>query len=374
MFKEKYLPKIHWFLHFCLIIFCFAFIWIVIAYLVPRILPTADISNTSKFGFVFRNEKWSGEIKIIGDIWALPGTTVTITPGSRILIADRHDRSNMHFSPVDLRSGLNTKEESFGVRNGELFWDEGQKISVSFAKLYAMSTKEQPIIIKSDVKYSPSPYDFNLFSVESGILSHVKMSNYRKFQIGDDVTIRESEFKDVVECSLCMEYSSPSIFNNVFENSLREYLWILGGSPKISDNLFMASKGKGIVVDPQKTGAPLIYYNNFEMPGSVAIEFLGGDETTGGAISFNNFSGGSVIQIPCDTKVKLIQNLIRGVIKFSHSGNCVGDFTIGPNYWQTTDKKVILEGKIIDKEKGFNLLLPSILKDNPQLKVGRRTS
>ena len=69
MFKEKYLPKIHWFLHFCLIVFCFVLVWIIIAYIIPKILPTADISNTSRFGFVFRNERWSGEIKIIGDIW-----------------------------------------------------------------------------------------------------------------------------------------------------------------------------------------------------------------------------------------------------------------------------------------------------------------
>ena len=373
MFKEKYLPKIHWFLHFCLIVFCFVLVWIIIAYIIPKILPTADISNTSRFGFVFRNERWSGEIKIIGDIWALPGTTVTIAPGSRILVADQKDRSNMHFSPTDLRSGLNKGEESFGVRNGELFYDEGQKISISFAKLYAMSTKEQPIIIKSDVKYSPSPYDFNLFSINSGILSNVKMSNYRKFQIGDNVTIRDSEFRDVAECSLCMEYSSPTIFNNIFENSLREYIWLKGGSPKISDNLFMTSKGKGIIVDPQRIGTPSIYYNDFEMPESVAIEFLGGAEVNGGAISFNNFSGGSIIQIPCDSKVKLVQNLIRGVVKFSRSGNCVGDFTIGPNYWQTTDKKTILEGKIVGQEKGFNILLSAILKDTPQTKVGRRT-
>ena len=119
--------------------------------------------------------------------------------------------------------------------------------------------------------------------------------------------------------------------------------------------------------------ATAIYNNNFEMPESVAIEFLGGAEVNGGAISFNNFSGGSVIQIPCDSKVKLVQNLIRGVVKFSRSGNCVGDFTIGPNYWQTTDKKTILEGKIVDQEKGFNILLPAILKDTPQTKVGRRT-
>ncbi len=373
MFKEKYLPKIHWFLRFCLIAFCLALIWFTVAYIIPKILPIGKVSDTEKFGFVVRNEQWSGTIKITGDIWALPGTVVTIEPGARILVADQKDRSNMHFFPADLRSGLNTKEESFGVKNGELFWDEGQNISLSFAKLYALGTKEQPIIIKSDVEYSPSPYDYNLFSMDSGVFSNVKMSDYRKFQIGDDVAIRDSEFKNVGECAICVEYSKPSILNNIFENSLREYIWIKGGSPKISDNWFMASKGKGILIDPQRIGTPLIYYNNFEMPGQVAIEFLGGDEKNGGAISFNNFAGASIIQIPCDSRIKLIQNLIKGVVKFSHSGNCVGNFTIGPNYWQTTDKKAILEGRIVDKEKGFNVLLPLILDENTQIQVGRRT-
>ncbi|MDO8570822.1 MAG: NosD domain-containing protein [Candidatus Daviesbacteria bacterium] len=373
MFKEKYLPKIHWFLRFVIVIFCLALMWFFIAYIIPNILPVKNVSNTSKFGFVSRNEIWSGDIKIIGDIWALPGTTVTIAPGTRVLIADHGDRSNMHFFPADLRSGLNTKEESFGVRNGELFWDEGQKISLSFAKLYAIGTKQQPIIIKSDVLYPPSPYDFNLFSMGSGIFSNVRMSNYRRFQIGSDVSVRDSEFKNVAECSICVEYDTkPTIVNNLFENSLREYILIEGASPKISDNWFMASKGKGIVVDPKTIGTPLIYYNNFEMPGQIAIEFLGGAEDNGGAISFNNFAGASIIQIPCDSKVKLNQNLIKGVIKFSHSGNCVGDFIIGSNYWQTTDKKAILNEKIVDKEKGFNVLLPSILKNDSQVQVGKR--
>ncbi len=340
-------------------------------YGLPRILPEAHVSDTSKFGIIFRNEKWSGDVRVVGDIWALPGTTVTVDPGTKILVKDRGDRFNLHFILWDLWSGLNTKEERFGVRNGELFHDEGQKISLHFAKLFALGIKQQPIIITSDVNYAPSPYDFNTISFGSGIISGAKISNYRRLEIGDKATIRDSQLQNVAECAVCVNFGNPSITNNIFNQALREYIFIVGGGPKISDNLFMVSKGKGIVVDPQQIGAPLIYHNNFEMPNSMALEFLGGSEDVGAAISWNIFSGGSIIRIPCDSQAKFVQNQIDGTIKFAYSGNCIGKFTLGLNYWQSSDKNAILKEKIVDREKQFEVLIPSVLHVSPS-GVGRR--
>lgn len=372
MLREKYLPKIHWFLRLLLVVFVLALLWIFVAYLIPKSLPVINISNAEKSGLILQNEVWSGEIHVVGDIFVLPGTTITVSPGTRILVAERGDKFNLHFLPWEFLSGLNTKEEKFGVRNGELFWDEGQKISLNFAKLYALGTKEQPIVIKSQPPFEGSPYDFNRVSIDQGILAFVQFSNYRRLEVGNKVTIRESDFANIAECAVCSKYSSPSIINNIFRNTLREYIYVLGGSPKITDNLFMSNlKSKGIVVDPQRFGSPIIYHNTFEMPGQIALEFLNGDEDLGGAVSFNDFAGESIVKLPCDSRVKLTQNQIKGRVQFARSGNCLGKFTIDVNYWGTDNRESVLQEKIMDKEAGFEISIPAILKTTPT-SVGRR--
>jgi len=365
MLREKYLPGLHWFIRFCLILLAAAVLWITVAFLIPKILPVSTISNTSKYGIIFRNEKWEGEIKIIGDIWALPGTTVAISPGTKISVIREGDVFNLDWLPWHLRRGQNTEKDWMGVKNGEFFWDERHKISMYFAKVFALGTKEQPIIVEADKSCPETKVEFNVISVKSGIISSVKMSNYRKLSIGDKITVRDSQFRNIGECAICVACSGPSIINNIFENASREYILVKGGSPRISDNLFMASEGKGIVIAPDVFGSPTIYHNNFEMPGKIALEFLNGGEKRGAVVSFNDFAGGSTIKIPCDSKAKFIQNQIKGVIQLAHSGNCVGSLTLGPNYWQSLDRAAILKEKIVDKEPQFEILLPSVLGSSP---------
>ena len=143
-------------------------------------------------------------------------------------------------------------------------------------------TKEQPVEIRSEETRPGSPYDFNVIKMDEGIISHVKMSNYRKFLVGGNTTIRESEFETVGECAVCTKYASPSIFKNVFKGSLRTDILVVGGSPKINDNQFLGV-GEGITVDPKRFGAPIIYHNNFEV-GGVALKVLTGSEEVGGAV------------------------------------------------------------------------------------------
>lgn len=372
MLRDKYLPKLHWFLRFLLVVLTLGSVWVFVAFVVPMIVPTSYVSNTSKMGFILNNERWSGEIRIVGDIWALPGTTVYVEPGTKILVEDHGDKFNLHYLPWELKSGLNTDVTKFGIRNGELFKDERQKISMHFATLFALGTEEQPIIIKSLVPYPPSHYDFNTFSLNRGMLSFVKMSNYRRLEVGDKVVVQDSEFKDVGECAVCLKYASPTISNNVFEHALREYIWVYGGRPKISDNLFMASSGKGIVVDPQIYGAPIIEHNDFEMPTQVALEFLNGGEEQGAIVSANNFAGASIIIIPCDTQAKFAQNQIKGIIRLTNEGSCIGSISFGPNYWSTQDIQAIIKEKIEGRPTNLRIIIPYVLSSPPQ-GVGRRT-
>lgn len=370
MYYQTIFRHRHWFINLFFLILILVFLYFFIFFFIPKILPEAELINTQKQGIIFRNEKWKGEITITGDIWAFPGTTVTIEPGTRLLI-NKDDHFNLHYIPWDLRSGLNTDKDSFGVKNGELFRDERQKIQLNFAKLYALGTKEMPIEIYPVGLSSPSPYDFNGLSVNEGILAFVKISNYRRLIIGDKVTIRDSELNNSGECAICTEYNSPTIAGNIFNKNLRSYISVTGGSPKINDNLFLQSKGEGIVIDPKKFGAPVIYHNTFEMPDQIALKLSSGGEEIGGVVALNYFAGSNKILIPCDSKIKFIQNEMRGVIEFSKSGNCNGTFMIGPNYWFSKDREAIIKEKFIGKESDFNILIPSLLNASPS-GIGRR--
>lgn len=368
MYYQAVFKHRHWFIKLFFLILILVFFYFLIFFFIPKVLPEAELINTQKHGIIFRNEKWKGEITITGDVWAFPGTKVEVEPGTKILIS-KEDHFNLHYFPWDLRSGLNTGKESFGVKNGELFRDEGQKIQLNFAKLYALGSKEMPIEIYPVGSFSP--YDFNGLSVNEGVLAFVKISNYRRLVTGDKVTIRDSEFNNSGECAICTEYNSPTIAGNIFNKNLRNYISVIGGSPKINDNLFLQSKGDGIVIDPKRFGAPVIYYNTFEMPDQTALKILSGNEEEGGVVAFNDFAGSNKILIPCDSKVKFIQNEMRGVIEFSKSGNCKGTFTIGPNYWFSKDREAIIREKFIGKESDFDILMPVVLDASPS-SVGKR--
>lgn len=369
MLSSKYLGKLHWFIRLCLLASFLVGVWLTIAYLLPKVLSAVSVSNASRFGIIFRNERWSGEIHVTGDIWALPGTTVIVSPGTKIIV-DNGDRFNLDWLPWHLISGLNVAKERFGVENGEFFWDERRKISIHFSRLFAMGTKEMLIELRSNTPRPGSPYDFNDISFDSGILGYVRASNYRRLIVGNDTTIRDDRFENTAECAICADYSSPTIINNTFSQSIREYIEVSGGSPKISDNLFMASKGKGIVIDPKGLGSPVISHNDFEMPQQVAVELTSGSEEQGGVVSFNEFSGGTTITLPCDSRIKILQNQIEGVIRLANSGNCVGSMTIGPNYWKSTDTKAIIREKVVGKEAKFNVIIPSALA-SPPASLGR---
>lgn len=335
----------------------------------PKLVPTKHLSNTEVYGLIIGNQVWEGTIRIKGDVITLATTSIVLKPGTKVLVATGGDRSNLDFLPWHKKSGINTTATEGGVRVGEPFWDENQKIQVHFSRLTALGTKEQPIIITSE-SISGSPYDFNSITIGQGVLTNIVASNYRRLEIGEKVIIRDSHFKNTGECSICVGRGSPVMMDNIFENSLRESIWVNKASPKISNNLFNNLVGAGIRINSQIIGQPNISQNSFEMPGNLAIDILSGEEIEGGVISFNYFSGNSLIRLPCDSKIKIVQNSLLGLFEFM-VGSCNRSYTFGSNFWGTDDIKVVLNEKIINKEKRFQILIPFLLKEPPQ-NVGRK--
>lgn len=357
----------HWFLKLVSILAAFFIFFFFILIVLPKLLPSEYLYNTEMRGLVLQNQVWSGSIRVTGDLITSPGVTITLNPGTEVLVSAKEDKNNLDFLPWHLKTGVNTQAYYNGVFIGEPFWDESQKIQLHFSKLIALGTKEKPIKIRSD-SLSGSPYDFNVLKINSGTLKNIIASNYRRGEIGDGVVIQDSRFFDIGECALCIRHANPVIINNVFENALRENIWLDEASPKIENNLFVNQKGVGIKADVKRWGAPVILKNSFEMPQKDAIDILSGGEVDGGVIAFNLFSGNTRVKLACDSKIGFFQNSILGVIVFSQG--CGGVYTFGLNYWGIDKVSTILSDKIIKKEGKFKVIIPSVLKTPPS-SVGR---
>lgn len=359
----------HWFIK-VLFIFSVFFLVALVILALPRILPTERVANTSIHGIIFLNQIWEGNVKIDGDIFAIPATHVFIKPGATVSVAKKGDKFNLDFVPWHLKSGVNSGEFNHGINHGEPFWDEKDKIQIHFGKLTAVGSKEMPIRFKSE-GLNGSPYDFNTIQVESGVISGTVLKNYRRLEIGKQVTVRDSIFSEIGECAICIRGGDPSVINNYFSDIHREAIWVYKASPRITDNLFTNLSGEGIKIDPKRNGVPVISFNTFEMPGKFAIDILSGGEINSGVISFNKLSGNSKINIACDSKIRITQNVLASLIYFGGSG-CGGMYTFGPNYWPSRDLKTIMSEQITNKDRKFKVLITSLLDSPPKIAGVRR--
>lgn len=364
-----YIVNMHWFIKLIIILTFIASLLLSITHGLPKLLPEKVVENGEIKGLIFTDQVWRGEIKITGDVIAMPGSTITITPGTTILVSPKGDNNNFDYLPWHLRSGINTSTAYHGVNPSEPYWDESEKIQIHFGKLMAIGTKELPISIKSDTSY-PSPYDFNIISVNDGVLAFASLSNYRRFEINSRFSVRDTVFSQIGECSLCLFSGTQTVVNNTFYDSFRESVWIDGGSPRITDNLFLNRKGSGVIVDPRKRGTPLISHNTFEMPEQDSLVVLSGDERRPGMVTFNIFAGNSTIKLPCDSKLRFSENNLLSVVTFIGSG-CGGKFSFGTNYWGTMDSRAILNERITNKDRNFEIVIPSMLT-SPPAEAGRR--
>lgn len=343
-------------------------VWLSFYYGLPKLLPVQFVKNTQVYGLIFSDQVWAGEIKIIGDVYSPTNSTVTILPGTRVRVAIRNDKSNFDLLPWHRKSGINTGGTYRGVNNNEPFWDETQKIQINLNNLVVAGTSANPVTLTSDAE-NTSPYDFNLIKINKGSINQTVFSDYRRFEIGDDVFISNSIFRNTGECSLCLDRGKPEIVNNSFEKSFRESIYIDRASPQISNNLFQNLNGEGIKIDSRRLSEPVITNNNFEMPHNTAINFVSGGQLHDGLIARNIFDGNSLIKIACDTKVKIRDNVILGQISFS--SGCNGDFVFGPNYWGTPDTASIIKEKILNKHNSFPIAIPNVLLSSPK-EAGRK--
>ncbi len=359
--------KIHWFFKVLLSLGSLFALWFIFYFGLPVVLPEQHLKDQEVYGIILSNQIWEGDIKITGDISSPTNSRITVLPGTNIKVATKDDKSNFDFNPWHLKSGVNTGEEARGIRTGEPFWDSGEKIQIDLNNLLIQGSFYKPVIFTSDSE-NPGPFDFNMIRIRKGAINQAVFSNYRRFEIGPDVFISDSIFRNSAECSLCIYYGKPKIISSIFENSLRQSIFIDRASPKISNNLFQNYIGEGIKLDARRLSTAMITNNNFEM-GQTVIDITSGGQLGEILIARNIFGGSSKIQIACDTKVRIRDNIILGQVGFSNG--CSGGFIFGPNYWSTTDIAAIMREKVVNKYNSYKIDVSNVLVMPPK-EAGRK--
>jgi hypothetical protein len=360
--------QVHWFFKVISVVMAFLLFWGLFYYGLPKILLTQRIESAEVYGLIFSDQIWGGNIKVVGDVYSVTNNKITILPGTKIKVAIEGDKSNMDYLPWHRKSGVNTGPLYKGIAPGEPFWDESKKIQIHLNQVNIIGEPSNHVEVYSDSE-KPSPYDFNVLSIKSGTITNAFFSNYRRFEIGKDILITNSSFKETGECALCINWGSPQIQNNTFENSYKESILVQRASPKISNNLFQNLKGEGIKIDSRRLSSPQITNNVFEMPQGVALDIISGGEIKEGLLARNIFSGSSQIKMACDSRIKIRENVILG--SFSFYGGCGGGFTFGPNFWGTLDPSIVMNEKILNKYDKFRIEIPNVLLSAPK-EAGRQ--
>lgn len=352
----------YWFFKVGLVISLGMVLWLVIAYLIPLVLPERKVDNTEKFGIIFTNERWSGKVVVVGDIWAVPGSKVIIEPGTTVLVKNTGDRLNLDWLPWHLRSGMNYTEENKRMKKGVPFWDEKNRISLHFAKLSALGNKDWPIIIRSDTPRPGDPYDFNLISLTLGKVDHVYLSDYRRLQAGERVIISNSRLENSGECAICLGFGSAEVDNNIFRDN--RWVYIDGGmaSAKIHHNRFLKSLGEGVILSGDGRSAVVLTDNFFDMPKKSAVRITSTEE--GGVILRNFFSSGS-ITLPCKSNIWIGQNWIKEQVIFQQIGDCPKEYILGENYWEIFNVEEVKKIRIKGQGDLFKVNIPAILREPP---------
>lgn len=238
---------------------------------VPK-LPSAPDMLPTTYGRITKDETWQGEVRLVGDIIIEEGVTLTIKPGTTILIAANQDVNNLLDDPFDLKIGIAQEDHiDKGIHLGEPFRDEANHISIIvLGKLIAVGTPDKKITFTSSSS-TPTIYDWNKLRIDNGKVAYALIEYYRALDMGHNVEITNSELRHIGECGVCTygpgllkenhlwdagheligSQGTPKIINNLFGPFPIRFAIILGGgSPIIRENTFENCGGAVYIIAP----------------------------------------------------------------------------------------------------------------------------
>ena len=223
------------------------------------------ISSTSISGTIDKDQVWSGNISVTGDITVEGGVTLTILPGTIVTVTAFSD---------DQHGGIDHPHDEAFPKDPDRKETSSTVIQIN-GFLNASGTPDNKIVFTTDKKQTT--YDWDGLYIVHGKLNYalVEYARYNNIQESSDVIISNSIIRNSLECCLCIGHFrpvSPQILNNDIYNCGHECIDNGGGSAIIKGNYFHVENpeiqpeplwGRNGVIVYQNT-YPLIEKNRFE--------------------------------------------------------------------------------------------------------------
>lgn len=223
------------------------------------------VTNATRTGEIKKNETWSGEIFISGDITVKKGITLTILPGTTVTVAAFRD---------DQHGGKDHPRDAAYPKDPDRKETQSTVITVR-GTLNAIGTAEKKIVFTSDKKQTT--YDWDGLYIVHGTLDYavVEFARYNNIQESSEVVLSNSIVRNSLECCLCIGHFtpvSPRIVKNDIYNCGHEGIDNASGSATIQGNYFHVENPEiqpepswgriGVVV--YQNSSPIVENNRFE--------------------------------------------------------------------------------------------------------------
>ncbi len=306
-----------------------------------------------RYGTIKKDEVWSGEVHVIGDIEVLPEVTLTILPGTKIYVSAHKDRNNLkNDNPEDFRTGKSDygwDEEKMEMHFGEPYKDELNHVSLLIqGTLIAKGTEDEKILITSDAK-KPSIYDWNYFNVNHGELSYVNLEYCRVFGLQREVEVTNCTIKNIGEC-IAINGNEVRFMHNKVSDCGFELISINHSNPIIKYNRLGPNRKK---YDYQQSasifvhgGRPVIENNIFYESSDPGITFCNTDKEFKGSFTKNTIKEGCNIFLQCEEDknlefyLKIPENNIYSAIHIREGFKKV-ELDLSNCFWGTSDLNLI---------------------------------
>ncbi len=256
-------------------------------------LVVREVSYVNRTGAILEDEVWSGEIYVTGDLHVPEGVTLTIKPGTVILVSANSDDSGV--GGEHIIDELTVEDPS----SSEEYTLSHTHISIA-GRLVAVGTPEQKIIFTSSAE-EPSYTDWDGITFESTSSGEMKYSVIEWTHTGpalhgtDNVSISYSEIRHIFWGALHAFECSPVFEYNVLDDIGHEAFDTHKASPVIRYNNISHAR-TAIVFNyyDLRSEKPIIFENNIiENNGHLAVlqenayviirnnTFIGSDDTGG---------------------------------------------------------------------------------------------
>ncbi len=225
-----------------LLIVVLVIVLIAVSFFIYSSIPQ-QIHDKNISGVFMKNQVWSGEILITGDVFVL--RDLTILPGTIVRFAVQDDGQEGYETPADGYNDLDpTRLISYGKSHGSI---------TIIGKLNSSGTKDRKILFTSALENKKIADWEAVYPQGDGSIIEYAIIEYSRNGIssGDEPTpnsiFRNNIIRYTMWGPISTGFSSPQVYNNEIYECGHEGVDVQGGKPTIENNLIYDCHA-GIVV------------------------------------------------------------------------------------------------------------------------------